>query len=125
MPLLQLLPGLLSPHLVPEFKIKRSGDGKRAKEIEDIRKALIALQGAGKMPLVLASSSQMVRCPQSWGVPATATVQDLMGKVTMLEQIVTNNMESQKEQMEMLKHEILASRKRTRRLKPLLSPEAA
>ena len=103
--------GQVLENLVPEFKIKRSGDGKKSKEIEDIRKALIALQGAGEMPLVLASSSQMVRCPQSWGVPATATVQDLMGKVIMLEQIVTNNMESQKEQMDQLKQEFLASRK--------------
>ena len=97
--------------LVPEFKKKRSGEGKKVKEIDDIRKAILALRTASEMPLVLASSAQMVRCPQSWGVPPTATVQDLMGKVIMLEQVVSNNMESQKEQMEMLRLEVTVSRK--------------
>ena len=27
----------------------------------------------------------MVKCPQSWGVPEKATVQDMMGKVMELE----------------------------------------
>ena len=89
--------GTVLENLYPDFKTKRSGGGKKSKEIEDIEKALVALQGAGEMPLVLASSSQMVRCPQSWGVPPTATVQDVMGKVIMLEQVMANNMKSQKE----------------------------
>jgi hypothetical protein len=90
--------------LVTEFKTKRSGVGKKVTEID----ALVALHAANEMPLVLASSAQMVRCPQSWGVPATATVQDLMGKVIMLEQVVSNNIESQKEQMEQMREELVA-----------------
>ena len=73
--------------LVVDFKTNRSGAGKKVKEIDDIRKALVALRAAGEMPLILASSEQMVRCPQSWGVPDSATVQDVMGRVIMLEKI--------------------------------------
>ena len=66
--------------LVIDFKKNRQGLGKKEKEIDDIKDAIVALKAAGKMPLILASSDQMVRCPQSWGVPATATVQDVMGE---------------------------------------------
>ena len=50
----------------------------------------------------------MVRCPQSWGVPETATVQDVMGKVIMLEQVIASNMETQKLQMEQVKQEMIS-----------------
>ena len=103
--------GQVLENLVPDFKKKRSGDGKKVKEIDDIRKALVALQTAGEMPLILASSAQMVRCPQSWGVPVTATVQDLMGKMIMLEQVVSSNMDSQKEQMDKLRQDLVATKK--------------
>lgn len=103
--------GAVLENLYPEFKTKRSGGGKKSKEIEDIEKALVTLQGAGEMPLVLASSSQMVRCPQSWGVPPTATVQDVMGKVIMLEQAMENNIKSQKEHLELLREEMIATRR--------------
>ena len=59
------------------------------------------------MPLVLATSGQMVRCPQSWGVPETATVQDVMGKVIMLEKVMSDNIKSQQEHMNLLRQEIL------------------
>ena len=79
-------------------------------EIDDIKNAIEALQSAGEMPLVLASSGQMVRCPQSWGVPDTSTVQDVMGKVIMLEQEMANNIDLQKSQMKEMK-ELLSSKK--------------
>ena len=63
------------------------------------------------MPLLLASSDQMVRCPQSWGVPATATAQDVMGRVIMLEKVMVDNMQSQKEHMELLRQEMLVTRR--------------
>ena len=54
--------------MVTEFKTNRKkGPGKKALELEDIRKAIVALGAAGEMPLVMATSSQMLRCPQSWG----------------------------------------------------------
>ena len=71
--------------LVKDFKLVRTGDSKKTKEIDDIKKAIVALEAANDMPLVMATSLQMVRCPQSWGVPDTATVQDVMGKVLELE----------------------------------------
>ena len=62
------------------------------------------------MPLLLASSDQMVRCPQSWGVPATATAQDVMGRVIMLEKVMVDNMQSQKH-MELFRKEMLVTRR--------------
>ena len=71
------------------------------------------------MPLVMATSSQMQRCPQSWGVPETATVQDVMGKVMELEKAMADNIEcqrqqmvdsieSQRQQMDLMKQELLS-----------------
>ena len=105
--------GTVLENLVPDFNTTRKGASKKSSEIEDIRKALVALQAAGQMPLVIASSDQMVRCPQSWGVPDTATVQDVMGKVLMLEQVMADNMKSQKESMQELREEL-----QLRRLEP-------
>ena len=106
---LKLARGAVLETLVPEFKLNRKGGSnvsKKAAEIEDIRKALVALQSAGEMPLVIASSGQMVRCPQSWGVPESTTLQDVMGKVIMLEQVMTDSIKNQKESMEELKKEV-------------------
>ena len=93
--------------LVPEFKTRRQ---KKEKEIEDIRKAIVALQINNRMPLVLASTGMMKRCPPAWGQPATATTQDVMGKVHMLEEVMTNHMEQQRKQMESLSQQITAMR---------------
>ena len=103
--------GIVLENLLTDFKTKRQGASKKAKEIDDIRDAIVALQAAGEMPLVMASSKQMVRCPQSWGVPPAATVQDVMGRVIMLEKVMADNMQNQKEHMELLKQEMLATRK--------------
>ena len=97
--------------LVSDFKTKRQVAGRKAAELEDIRKAIVALQDAGEMPLILATSTQMTRCPQSWGVPETATVQDVMGKVLELEKAMTASMECQREQMTQFKQEMTATRK--------------
>ena len=75
--------------LMPEFKINRSGPNKKSKELEDIRKALVALREAKQMPLVLATAQQMLRCPQSWGVPESPTSQDVMGKIMHLEKALS------------------------------------
>ena len=48
--------------LVSDFKTKRQVAGRKAAELEDIRKAIVALQDAGEMPLILATSTQMTRC---------------------------------------------------------------
>ena len=111
--------GAVFENLVTDFKVNSLGDGKETKEIEDIRKAIVALQAAGDMPLVMATSSHMQRCPQSWGVPETATVQDVMGKVMELEKAMADNiecqrqqmvdsMESQRQQMDLMKQELLS-----------------
>ena len=97
--------------LVIDFKKNRQGLGKKEKEIDDIKDAIVALKAAGKMPLILASSDQMVSCPQSWGVPATATVQDVMGRVIMLEKVMADNMQNQKEHMELLRQEVIVPRR--------------
>ena len=54
---------------MPEFKINRSGQNKKSKELEDIRKALVVLREKNQMPLILATANQILKCPQSWGVP--------------------------------------------------------
>ena len=108
---LRLVKGDVLENLVTDFKLNRKGGSKKEREIDDIRKALLALQAAGDMPLVMASSGQMVRCPQSWGVPLAATVQDVMGKVIMLEQVMADSMKSQKENMQVLREELQASRR--------------
>ena len=58
---------------------------KKTLELDDITKAISALQQAGEMPLVLATICQMTKCPQSWGVPQAPTNQDVIGKIAMLE----------------------------------------
>ena len=55
--------------LVKDFKVNRQCGGKKASEIDDIKNAVVALEAAGEMPLVMATSGQMTRCPQSWGYP--------------------------------------------------------
>ena len=99
--------GHLLETLVPDFKTRRL---KKEKEIEDIRKAIVALQNNNSMPLVLASSGMMGRCPPAWGQPATSTNQDVMGKVHMLEEVMTSHMEQQRKQMEKLSQEMFALR---------------
>ena len=103
--------GTILQNLVADFNTTRKGASKKASEIEDIRKALVALHSANQMPLILASCEQMMRCPQSWGVPDTATVQDVMGKVIMLEQVMADNMKSQKESMQELRQELQVTRR--------------
>ena len=85
--------------LVPDFKTKRQ---KKEKEIEDIRKAIVALQNSNSMPLILASSGMMRRCPPACGQPATSTIQDVMGKVHMLEEVMNSHLEIQRKQMDKL-----------------------
>ena len=65
----------------------------------------MALKSAGSMPLVLASSGQMVKCP-----PA-ATTQDVMGRMIMVEKALADNLERQKIQMEHIMQELQAVRK--------------
>ena len=59
--------GTVLENLVHDFKVKRQGGAKKTAELDDIRKAIIALESAGELPLVMATSDQMTRCPQSWG----------------------------------------------------------
>ena len=96
--------------LVPEFKTNRQGNNKKSKEIEDIMKAVVALQNNNIMPLVIASSGMMGRCPSSRGQPDAATSQDLMGKVHMLEEVMSNFMEQQRKQMDNVCQELAAVR---------------
>ena len=96
--------------LVKDFKVRRQCGGKKASELDDIKNAVVALEAAGEIPLVMATSEQMTRCPQSWGVPTTATVQDVMGKVLELEKAMSDSMELQREQMAQLKVDMVTAR---------------
>ena len=96
--------------LVPDFKTNRQGANKKSKELEDIQKAIVALHSNNSMPLVIASSGMMGRWPSSWGQPDTPTTQDLMGKVHMLEEVMSNFMEQQKKQMDKVSEELAAVR---------------
>ena len=99
--------------LLPEFKTNRSGPNKKSREIDDIKKAIEALTQAKQMPLVLASSQQMLRCPQSWGVPESPTSQDVMGKIYHLEKALSDSIEIQRENMSKIREEIQASKSLT------------
>ena len=46
--------------LLPDFKTNRSGPNKKAREIDDLRKAIEALSESNQLPLVMASSQQML-----------------------------------------------------------------
>ena len=96
--------------LFPEFKTNRQGPNKKSKEIEDIIKAIQALQTNNSMPLVLASSGMMGRCPSSWGQPTNPSSQDIMEKVHMLEEVMSTFMEQQKKQMDKITSEIATVR---------------
>ena len=62
------------------------------------------------MPLFIASSGMMGRCPSSWGQPDNPSTQDLMGKVHMLEEVMSNFMEQQRVQMDKVSQELAAVR---------------
>ena len=96
--------------LYPEFKTNRQGPNKKSKEIEDIIKAIQALQSNNSMPLIIASSGMMGRCPSSWGQPANPSSQDLMEKVHMLEEVMSTFMEQQRKQMDKLTGELATAR---------------
>ena len=102
--------GPLLETLVSDFKKNRSGVNKKAAEIDDIKRAILALQQAGEMPLVLATSTQMAKCPQSWGVSQSPTSQDVMGKIALLEKALADTTEIQKENMRHIRDEIAATR---------------
>ena len=94
--------------LLPEFKTNRSGLNKKSKELDDIRNAIGTLTQTNQMPLVLATAQQMVKCPQSWGVPESPTSQDVMGKIYHLEKALSDSIELQKENMNKIKEEIVS-----------------
>ena len=96
--------------LLPDFKKNRIGTNKKSTELDDIKKAISALKQAGEMPLVLATSKQLTRCPQSWGVPASPTNQDVIGKIGMLEKALADSIELHKEQLNQVKVEIATLR---------------
>ena len=73
-------------------------------------KAIVALQNSNNMPLVIASSGMLGRCPSSWGQPDTPTSEDLMGKVHMLEEVMSSFMGQQRKQMELLTNEVASSK---------------
>ena len=95
-------------NLVPDFKTNRSGPNKKSKELDDIKKAIGALTQANQMPLVLATAQQMLRCPQSWGVPESPTSQDVMGKIYHLEKALGDSIELHKDQMNQVREEIIS-----------------
>ena len=96
----------------PNIKNRNGGNvnPKKETEIDDIKKIILFLRDEGKMPLVLASSDQMTRCPQSWGIPTVPTTQDMVGKIAELEKAMSDNMESQREQMHLVRSELAALR---------------
>ena len=92
----------------PRFKTNRSGPNKKSKELDDIKKAIGALTQANQMPLVLATAQQMLRCPQSWGVPESPTSQDVMGNIYHLEKALIDSIELHKDQTNQVKDEIVS-----------------
>ena len=96
--------------LVPDFKTNRQGTNKKHKELEDIMKAVVALQNNNSMPLVIASSDMMGRCPSGWGQPDSPTSQDIMGKVHMLEEAMSSFMDQQRKQMDKVCQELATVR---------------
>ena len=110
-------------NLYPDFKTNRQGGNKKLKEIDDIVKAIQALQTNNKMPLVLASSGMMGRCPSSWGQPENPTCQDIMGKFHMVEEVLSSFMVQQKQQMETLRNELASVKHVGSRTPSILTPQ--
>ena len=100
--------GPVLEELMPEFKINKSGQNKKSRELEDIRKALVVLREKNQMLLILATANQILKCPQSWGVPESPTSQDLMGKIMHLEKALGDSIELQKDLMNKIKEEIVS-----------------
>ena len=48
----------------------------------------------------------MGRCPSSWSQPENPSCQDIMGKFQMVEEILSNFMDQQKRQMDILNNEV-------------------
>ena len=94
--------------LAPGMGVNRkSVPGRKVKEIKDIIDAITALEEDNSMPLVLASSGQMRKSPQSLGsVSPTASMGDLTTKMISIEDTLRKFMESSKEQMESLTEEV-------------------
>ena len=103
---LKLASGTALEALVTDFNKNRKGENKKVKELDDIKRAVLALREAGKMPLVMATSKQLTRCPQSWGVPDSPSSQDIMGKISYLEKAMADSIEQQKEQFKQIRAEL-------------------
>ena len=100
--------GTVLETLLPEYKTNRNGPNKKSKELDDIRKAIGCLTQANQMPLVLATAQQMLKCPQSWGVPESPTSQDVMGKIYHLEKALADSIWLEKDQMNQIREEIVS-----------------
>ena len=81
---------------------KRIGKSKRGSDIDDIHKALMKLKCSNALPLILASSRMVARGPVSHGIPVDASNDDVVSRVSSLEDSMTAFMKQQNEQIKNL-----------------------
>ena len=106
--------------LVPGMGIDRKNiTGTRIKEVNDIIDAITALEESNTMPLVLASSEQLGRCPQSQGsIGPNTSMGDVMTKVMSIEESLSKFMDSSRQQMETMTSEL------KKQVEPRMAPPA-
>ena len=106
--------------LVPGMRICRKNvAGRRSKEVNDIIEAINALEESNTMPLVLCSSEQLGRCPQSQGsIGPNTNMGDVMTKVVSIEETLSKFMDSSRQQMETMSAEL------KRHAEPRMAPTA-
>ena len=87
---------------IGETQPRRQGKSKRWSDIDDIHKALMKLKCANALPLILASSRMVARGPVSHGIPVDANNDDVVSRISALEDSMTSFMRQQNDQIKNL-----------------------
>lgn len=98
-----------------EFKLDRKGSDKNPKqslEFNDIITMLVFLSEKLMMPLILASSDQLQRCPQIMGsVSPNVSMGEMFTKMQALETVLAGHLKENREQMAFLTEAVLEQRR--------------
>ena len=92
---------------IPNYSDRRkAGENKKKTELGDIRDMLKLYETLECMPVILATSEQMKRCPQFWGEQKTEDVAGIVENVKMLKQVMTSYIEGNNQQMADMRREM-------------------
>ena len=92
---------------IPNYSDRRkAGENKKKTELGDIRDMLKLYETLECMPVILATSEQMKRCPQFWGEQKTEDVAGIIENVKMLKQVMSSYIEGNNQQMAEMRREM-------------------